>query len=97
MGVNFLPAEACDLARLFGKETADDRFTGVPFASRTGGAPQLGAACVFVDCVLEQAHDAGDHRILVARGVAIDHASPAVPLLYHKGVFPNPIDPAAWE
>jgi flavin reductase (DIM6/NTAB) family NADH-FMN oxidoreductase RutF len=43
--------------------------------------------------VLEQAHNAGDHKILVARGVAIDHASPAAPLLYHMGAFPT--DPGA--
>ena len=98
MGVNFLPAEACDLARLFGREdSASDRFAGVPYLARAGGAPQLAAASVFVDCVLEQSHDAGDHKILVARGVAIDHASPAAPLLYHKGAFPSPTDPAAWE
>jgi 3-hydroxy-9,10-secoandrosta-1,3,5(10)-triene-9,17-dione monooxygenase reductase component len=98
MGVNFLPAEACDLARLFGRETsADDRFAGVAYTARDGGAPRLAAACVFIDCVLDQAHDAGDHRILVARGVAIDHVSAAAPLLYHRGAFPSPSDPAAWE
>lgn len=97
MGVNFLPAEACDLARLFGKDSGDDRFAGVPYTARQGGAPQLAAACVFIDCTLEQAHDAGDHRILVARGIAIDQTSAAAPLLYHKGAFPSPSDPAAWE
>jgi flavin reductase (DIM6/NTAB) family NADH-FMN oxidoreductase RutF len=97
VGVNFLPTEACDLARLFGKDSASDRFMGVAYAARAGGAPQLGAASVFVDCVLEQSHDAGDHKILIARGVAIDHASAAPPLLYHRGAFPSPTDPAAWE
>ena len=97
MGVNFLPAEAFDLACLFGKETDADRFADVPYTARQGGAPQLAAACVFIDCVLEQAHDAGDHKILVARGVSIDHASAAPPLLYHRGAFPSPSDPAAWE
>ncbi|HEY2177803.1 MAG TPA: flavin reductase family protein [Caulobacteraceae bacterium] len=97
MGVNFLPAEACDLARLFGRDSGEERFAGVAYSAREGGAPQLAAACVFVDCALEQAHDAGDHRILIARGVAIDHLSTAAPLLYHRGAFPSPSDPAAWE
>ena len=97
IGVNFLPTEACDLARLFGRDSGGDRFAEVAYSAREGGAPQLAAACVFIDCVLEQAHDAGDHRILVARGVAIDHASTGAPLLYHRGAFPSPSDPAAWE
>ncbi|HXV00639.1 MAG TPA: flavin reductase family protein [Caulobacteraceae bacterium] len=97
MGVNMLPAEACELARLFGRESDEERFAGVSFTARQGGAPQLAAACVFIDCVLEQAHDAGDHRILVARGVSIEHVSAAAPLLYHRGAFPSPSDPAAWE
>ena len=97
MGVNFLPADACDLARLFGRDATGDRFAGLAHSARDGGAPQLGAACVFIDCALEQAHDAGDHRILIGRGLAIDHASASAPLLYHRGAFPSPNDPAAWE
>lgn len=89
IGVNFLSAGHRDLAWSFGRDAVDDRFAGVAHGARAGGAPQLGAACVFIDCVLEQAHDAGDHKILVARGMAIDHASPAAPLLYHMGAFPG--------
>lgn len=96
-GVNFLAASHQHLARLFGRETEADRFAGLAFSARAGGAPQLEAACVFIDCALEQAHVAGDHKILIGRGLRIDDASGAAPLLYHKGVFPDPADPAAWK
>jgi flavin reductase (DIM6/NTAB) family NADH-FMN oxidoreductase RutF len=95
-GVNFLAAEHHGLARQFGRESATDPFDGVSYVIQDGGAPQLQAACLFVQCALEQSHAAGDHKILVGRGLRIDHASTAAPLLYHKGSFPNPIDPKAW-
>ena len=59
-----------------------------PTAPRSGGAPQLEAAPVFIDCALEAIYPGGDHVIAVGRGVRIDHASAALPLLYHRGQFP---------
>lgn len=44
---------------------------------------------MFIDCVVEHAHVAGDHLIVVGRGRRIDHASAEPPLLYHKGDFPK--------
>jgi len=96
-GVNFLAAGHDELARRFGRLRETDRFAGLGWRANEGGAPQLEVACLFVDCALEQAHVAGDHKILVGRGVRIDHASAAGPLLYHKGAFPSPADPTAWE
>ena len=58
-------------------------------SAAAGGAPELEAATVFIDCVLEDAHDAGDHKIVVGRGIRINHNSAAPPLLYHKGNFPK--------
>ena len=96
-GVNILSAHSGELARLFGKPTETDRFAGLDWRAREGGAPQLDAACMFIDCALEQAHSAGDHKVLIGRGIHIEHATTGPPLLYHKGGFPSPTDPAAWE
>ena len=88
-GVNILSAECVDLAMRFATNPEDDRFAAIPYRAVEGGAPELDAATVFIDCVLEQAHGAGDHKIVVGRGVRISHKSPAPPLLYHKGSFPS--------
>jgi 3-hydroxy-9,10-secoandrosta-1,3,5(10)-triene-9,17-dione monooxygenase reductase component len=96
-GVNFLSADAGELARLFGSQRETDRFAGLDWVAAEDGAPQLAPACVFIDCALEQAHAAGDHMILVGRGRRIEQASAAGPLLYHRGAFPSPSDPKAWE
>ena len=95
-GVNFLATGHDDLARRFGQQRETDRFAGLGWRAGEGGPPQLDVACLFIDCTLEQAHMAGDHKIIVGRGVSIDHASTAGPLLYHKGAFPSPADPATW-
>ena len=95
-GVNFLAHGHSELARRFGRQPDSDRFAGLGWRARPDGAPQLAAANVFIDCALEQAHAAGDHMILVGRGVAVDHASADGPLLYHRGEFPSLTDPKAW-
>jgi hypothetical protein len=59
------------------------------FRAHAEGAPQLEAAPVFIDCVVENIHVAGDHLIVVGRGARIEHTSAATPLLYHKGAFPK--------
>ena len=88
-GVNILNAECRDLALRFARNPEDDRFAAIAHRARAGGAPQLEAATVFIDCVLETAHAAGDHKIVVGRGAHIDHNYAAPPLLYHKGLFPS--------
>jgi 3-hydroxy-9,10-secoandrosta-1,3,5(10)-triene-9,17-dione monooxygenase reductase component len=89
LGVNILNAQCRDLALRFGRNPDDDRFAGLAYRAAAGGAPELEAATVFIDCVLEDAHDAGDHKIVVGRGIRINHNSAAPPLLYHKGNFPK--------
>jgi flavin reductase (DIM6/NTAB) family NADH-FMN oxidoreductase RutF len=96
-GVNFLTHAHSELARLFGRDPDADRFSSVPFQAAPDEAPHIIGANVFIACHLEQAHGAGDHRILVGRGARIDHCGAEPPLLYHKGRFPSPSDPAAWE
>jgi 3-hydroxy-9,10-secoandrosta-1,3,5(10)-triene-9,17-dione monooxygenase reductase component len=88
-GVNILSAECRDLALRFGRNPQVDPFAAIAHRARAGGAPHLEAATVFIDCVVEAAHAAGDHKIVVGRGAHIDHNSTAPPLLYHKGAFPN--------
>jgi flavin reductase (DIM6/NTAB) family NADH-FMN oxidoreductase RutF len=86
-GVNILHDEGQDVALQFATAPEDERFSPDAYQSIDSGAPQLVAAPVFIDCVLQDAHLAGDHFIMVGRGVRVDHASTAAPLLYHKGGF----------
>jgi 3-hydroxy-9,10-secoandrosta-1,3,5(10)-triene-9,17-dione monooxygenase reductase component len=86
-GVNILAEDGRDLARRFAAVGAINRFEGQPFRAVDGGAPQLEAAPIFVDCVVESTTRAGDHFVIVGRGTRIEHTSAAPPLLYQKGRF----------
>jgi 3-hydroxy-9,10-secoandrosta-1,3,5(10)-triene-9,17-dione monooxygenase reductase component len=88
-GVNILSAGSGELAQHFSRNPEKDRFAGVAYRARDGGAPQLDVAPVFIECALQHLYDGGDHRIVVGRGVHIEHASQMPPLLYHKGGFAN--------
>jgi 3-hydroxy-9,10-secoandrosta-1,3,5(10)-triene-9,17-dione monooxygenase reductase component len=92
-GVNILPEHGRPIAQRFAREPLDGRFCEFPYRAQPGGAPQLEAAPVFVDCALEQLHPAGDHLIAVGRGVRVEHAATVSPLLYHRGQFPR-FDPS---
>jgi flavin reductase (DIM6/NTAB) family NADH-FMN oxidoreductase RutF len=86
-GVNILDENSGDVAMRFAKPPEDTRFDTYPFRSVDGGAPQLEASPVFVDCALENIHMAGDHFVLIGRGVRTDRPMAVPPLLYHKSRF----------
>jgi flavin reductase (DIM6/NTAB) family NADH-FMN oxidoreductase RutF len=86
-GVNILHEEGRPIAHRFARDPLSDRFCELPYRAAPGGAPQLEAAPVFIDCVVESIHAAGDHLIAVGRGRRIEHTVGVAPLLYHKGQF----------
>ncbi|HTW36766.1 MAG TPA: flavin reductase family protein [Rhizomicrobium sp.] len=86
-GVNILDENSGDVALRFAKPPEDTRFDAYPFRFVDGGAPQLETSPVFVDCVLESVHAAGDHFVLIGRGVRTDRPAAVPPLLYHKSRF----------
>ncbi|HEV2362744.1 MAG TPA: flavin reductase family protein [Caulobacteraceae bacterium] len=88
-GVNMLASDHLHLVRRFSQPPEENRFEGLAWRSAPGGAPELPDTAVFVDCALAQVHLAGDHKIIVGRGVRVSHNSDAGPLLYHKGAFPK--------
>lgn len=91
-GVNILPHDGGQsLARHFALGPEDRRFEGLEWSADPSGAPRLACAPVFIDCRVEQIHDAGDHIIVVGRGMRTQHAAGVTPLLYHKGAFPGPL------
>jgi flavin reductase (DIM6/NTAB) family NADH-FMN oxidoreductase RutF len=92
-GVNILNHECRHVARRFATDPLTGRFETFAYRAAPGGAPQLELAPVFVDCAVEHILAAGDHLIVVGRGVRIEHTPTATPLLYHKGQYPKLGDP----
>lgn len=89
-GVNFLAEENGQAAaRHFATDPETDRFAAYGYTAASGGAPWLDIAPVFVDCAVENILVAGDHIVVVGRGLRVEHMPEAQPLLYHRGRFPK--------
>jgi 3-hydroxy-9,10-secoandrosta-1,3,5(10)-triene-9,17-dione monooxygenase reductase component len=87
LGVNILCEDSHSLALHFAKNPETDRFATCAYHAVGRGAPQLDLAPVFVDCTVEAIHEAGDHLIVVCRGIRTEHRQGVRPLLYHRGRF----------
>jgi len=88
-GVNILSSEGHGLAMRFARNPKPARIDASDYHSLEGGAPQLLAAPVFIDCVVDSHHQAGDHLVIVGRGTRTIQSRTVPPLLYHKGEFPT--------
>ena len=86
VGVHFLPADAEDLAALFGGQTGDqvDKFARCEWTAGPGGVPLLDRCRNrFVGRVLERT-DAGDHVAFLLEPVAAEKGHPGDQFPFHR-------------
>lgn len=83
--VNVLAADQEGLARTF-SQTGADKFAGVGWEPAANGAPRLQGALAWLDCTIEDVHEAGDHWLVTARVIEMDY-SDGRPLLFYRGGF----------
>jgi len=85
--VNVLAADQEALARVFAVSGAD-KFAGVSWspAPTPGGGPRLHQALAWIDCVVEEIHETGDHFLVVAAVLDLE-AGQGSPLLFYRGGF----------
>ncbi|MEU5266209.1 flavin reductase family protein [Amycolatopsis sp. NPDC021455] len=84
--ISFLGDDQERVARRFCLRDVD-RFAGEDLLTVVTGAPVLAAACAYVDCVLDEVHDAGDHHIVVGAVVAAAELRRRGPLLFVRGSY----------
>ena len=83
--VNVMAGHHEDVTRQFAsKET--DRFSGIQWTSRPTG-PALCDAVAWIECRIQDEHDAGDHTIVVGRVLAIEAAPESEPLVFFRGSY----------
>lgn len=96
LGVHFLPADADDLAQLFGEQTGDeiDKFSCCEWSPGPGGVPLLDR-CVnrFVGRVLERL-DCGDHVAFLLEPSSVDTDNALEPFEFHRAKRLEPGHPA---
>ncbi|HTT87721.1 MAG TPA: flavin reductase family protein [Acidimicrobiales bacterium] len=83
--VNILAEDQEALGRDFAV-SGGDKFTGVGWRLARNGAPVLDGALAWVECTFVEAHDAGDHELVVGlvRDMGVTRGRP---LVYYRGGF----------
>jgi len=84
-GVSVLAEAQESLARVFAT-SGGDKFTGIGWSPGRTGAPRLNDAVAWIDCEVDQVHDAGDHLIVVGRVDDLEVGS-GEPLVFYRGGF----------
>jgi flavin reductase (DIM6/NTAB) family NADH-FMN oxidoreductase RutF/DNA-binding IclR family transcriptional regulator len=84
--INVLRADQEELCRAVAIRKSG-KFEGFGWQHSPAGNPVLDGAVVWIDCVTEQIHDAGDHDIVVGRVVDLEFGAPGQPLLFFRGGY----------
>jgi 3-hydroxy-9,10-secoandrosta-1,3,5(10)-triene-9,17-dione monooxygenase reductase component len=94
--INIMAGHHEELTRRFSLKGVD-RFAGIVYDEGPCG-PILEDAVGWIDCVIREEHEAGDHTIVVASVSRIEAAPDSSPLVFFRGVYgtfraPDPAPP----
>lgn len=64
-----------------------DKFKDVDYKLSDLGSPIIEGALAWIDCELEQVHEAGDHYIVLGKVRGLDVHAEGSPLIFHKGGY----------
>jgi flavin reductase (DIM6/NTAB) family NADH-FMN oxidoreductase RutF len=84
--VNILSADQEDVARIFAGK-GDDKFASIGWQPGRTGSPVIRDVLAWVDCSIEDVHDAGDHWIVVGRVHDLDVGAKGTPLVFFRGGY----------
>lgn len=84
--VNILDDSQESVCRVFATP-GEDRFARVAWHLSPNGSPLLDDVHAFLDCVIHEVHDGGDHWIVVGRVIDLGIDANAGPLLYYRGEY----------
>ncbi|GBD11829.1 FMN reductase (NADH) NtaB [bacterium HR23] len=97
-GLNFLAEGQHEVALYYARDPKE-RITPppVPWEFAPSGTPRVVGALAFMDCVVSQTCEAGDHTLFIGRVEAIEVSPDGRPLLYYQRRFyaipPRPLYP----
>jgi|SRR5680860_1138010 len=84
--VNILNEHQEDVCRVFATKGAD-RFSRIGWRTSSNGQPILHDSLAYIDCEMQEQHDAGDHIIVVGRVQELGVLSEEGPLLFYRGGY----------
>jgi 3-hydroxy-9,10-secoandrosta-1,3,5(10)-triene-9,17-dione monooxygenase reductase component len=96
--VNVLADSQRELSTVFGKSGAE-KFANLNWSPAPSGAPRLGGVLAWIDCSVDDVHEAGDHYVVIGRvhslgehgdlgeqGDLGEHGDGG-PLLFYRGAY----------
>jgi flavin reductase (DIM6/NTAB) family NADH-FMN oxidoreductase RutF len=86
---NVLGDHQGEVCRVFAAKGAD-RFAAISWRPGASGSPIIDDAVAWIDCRIDQVVEAGDHRLVLGRVLALDiHEREAnrTPLVFHRGGY----------
>lgn len=84
--VNILGADDEALCRTFASKSLD-KFEGVGWTAGPSGSPILSSALAWIDCVMHEEVDAGDHVVALGRVLDLGAKESSGPLAYYRGGY----------
>jgi 3-hydroxy-9,10-secoandrosta-1,3,5(10)-triene-9,17-dione monooxygenase reductase component len=84
--VNVLAEDQEELCRNFAV-SGGDKFRGVGWRPGATGSPIIHDVLAWIDCGIEQVHEAGDHDIVVGRVREMDVQREGTPLVFFRGGY----------
>ncbi len=84
--VNFLAADQTEISGAFASQ-ADDKFAGIEWEPTASGSPRLAGTVGWVDCVVQDVHEAGDHYLVIGKVENLGNGEATQPLLFHQGRY----------
>lgn len=84
--VSILAADQEDVCRSMASRDSD-KFKDIAWSPSPSGAPVIDGAIAWIDCTIEQTHDAGDHLIVIGRVQALEQLDCSPPLVFFRGGY----------
>jgi 3-hydroxy-9,10-secoandrosta-1,3,5(10)-triene-9,17-dione monooxygenase reductase component len=84
--VNFLAADQAEVSNTFAS-LADDKFADIDWQPTSAGMPRIDGIVGWVDCTVQDVHEAGDHYLVIGRVEDLGHGDADKPLLFHRGRY----------
>lgn len=95
--VNILSAEQETVCRAFATR-GGDKFASLTWKPAPSGSPIIEGVVGWIDCDVDQVHEAGDHWIVVGAVRDLDIVDPTLPLVFFRGGYGHfsPLSLRAW-
>jgi 3-hydroxy-9,10-secoandrosta-1,3,5(10)-triene-9,17-dione monooxygenase reductase component len=84
--VNMLAADQSEISNVFASRL-EDKFEGIEWEPTRSGSPRLEGIVGWVDCVVQDVHEAGDHYLVIGKVEELGQGTADKPLLFHQGRY----------